>query len=233
MYQAQTSTPTLYLVRHGQAEHNVNPSHVARRDTVLTETGRHQAAKLGAVLPDSSRRTIGAVGASPLRRALQTALIGFEDLIVLDRAKTTGNRTSDNAAAISSTTTDHFQSRIEPFHLVALPEVQETSDLACDTGLPVADLAAEFNATDSKWRGCADFGLVPAEEWGSKTGKWACDRETLEQRARETRRWLRQKIRQLSLTGPSATNKEGEMPQTRGDCVLVTHGGFLHLLTED
>lgn len=232
LYQAQPSAPTLYLIRHGQAEHNVNPSHLARRDTILTETGRLQAAKPRAVLPDSSRRRIGAVVASPLRRALLTALIGFEDLITLSKVKAR-EQVTDSAAGIYSTTIDHFQSRMEPFRLVALPEAQETSDLPCDTGLPIADLAVEFNATESRWRGCVDFGLISAEEWGSKAGKWACDRETLEQRARETRRWLRQKMRQLSLTGHRATNKEGEKQDTRGDCVLVTHRGFLHLLTED
>jgi hypothetical protein len=40
-------------------------------------------------------------------------------------------------------------------------------------------------------------------------------------------------MRQLNLTGHRATNKEGEKQHTRGDCVLVTHGGFLHLWTED
>jgi phosphohistidine phosphatase SixA len=122
LYQAQPSAPTLYLIRRGQAEHNVNPSHLARRDTVLTETGRLQAAKLCAVLPDSLRRRISAVVASPLRRALLTALIGFEDLITLNKAKEIGSRVSDSAARIYSTTIDHFQSQIKPFRLVALPE---------------------------------------------------------------------------------------------------------------
>jgi broad specificity phosphatase PhoE len=232
VYQAQTSdpapVPTLYLIRHGQAEHNVNPSHVSRRDTILTEAGRLQAAKLRASLPNSSRRNIGVVVSSPLRRALQTALIGFEELILADRAKVIANGISDDSAA-----TDQSQSRTQPFRLVALPEAQETSDLPCDTGLPVADLAAEFDALDSKWRGCVNFDLVSAEEWGSKTGRWACDRETLEKRARDTRIWLRQKMRQLSLSENHPTTTKGEKVHVRGDCVLVTHGGFLHLLTED
>jgi hypothetical protein len=40
-------------------------------------------------------------------------------------------------------------------------------------------------------------------------------------------------MRQLSLNGSSAANMDGEKLHVRGDCVLVTHGGFLHLLTED
>jgi broad specificity phosphatase PhoE len=97
----------------------------------------------------------------------------------------------------------------------------------------VADLAAEFDAADSKWRGCIDFDLVSAEEWGSKLGRWACDGDILEQRARETRRRLREKMRELSLNRKHPTNSDVEKLHVRGDCVLVTHGGFLHLLTED
>ena len=68
---------------------------------------------------------------------------------------------------------------------------------------------------------------------GSNTGRWACDRATLEKRARETRRWLREKMRQLNFGENYATITDGEKPHHQGYCVLVTHGGFLHLLTED
>jgi hypothetical protein len=64
-------------------------------------------------------------------------------------------------------------------------------------------------------------------------GGGLCDRDTLEQRASEVRRWLREKMRELSLNGDNLTSAEGEKAHVRGDCVLVTHGGFLHLLTED
>jgi phosphohistidine phosphatase SixA len=124
--QVQTSapaiTPTLYLIRHAQAEHNVNPPYVCRRDTVLTETGRLQAAKLQKDPSDSSRRHIGAVVASPLRRALQTALIGFENLILPDKVNVTVDGPSDDSAA-----PDQIQSHSQPLRLVALPEAQETS----------------------------------------------------------------------------------------------------------
>lgn len=98
---------------------------------------------------------------------------------------------------------------------------------------PVADVASEFDAPASKWRGCVDFDLVSAEEWGGKTGKWACDEETVEHRARETRQWLRQKMRQLILNQSPTPNAGGHKRRIRGDCVLVTHGGFPHRLTEN
>jgi hypothetical protein len=149
-------------------------------------------------------------------------------LIFPDSAKVSANRVSVNTTVLDAT-----QTQSKPLRLVALPEAQETSDVPCDTGLSVADLIAEFDAIKSKWRGCVSFDLVSPEEWGSKTGKWACDRETLEKRARETRRWLREKMRQLSLSVSHATTSNREDLSTRRDCVLVTHGGFLHLLTED
>jgi broad specificity phosphatase PhoE len=220
--------PTLYLIRHGQAEHNVNPSNVSRRDTILTATGQLQAADLRAALPASSRLQIGAIVASPLRRALQTALIGFEDLLIPNSTKVIANRVSVNSSVLDAT-----QTQSKPLRLVALPEAQETSDLPCDMGLPVADLVAEFDAINSKWRDCVSFGLVSPKEWGSKAGKWACDREALEKRARETRRWLREEMRQLGLSRSHATTSNGEDFLPGGDCVLVTHGGFLHFLTED
>jgi hypothetical protein len=93
--------PALYLICHGQAEHNVNPSQVSRRDTILTPTGQLQAADLRTTLPASSRFQIGAVVASPLRRALQTALIGFEDLIILDNSAV-ANRVSVNTTVLGA-----------------------------------------------------------------------------------------------------------------------------------
>jgi len=139
---------------------------VSRRDTILIATRQLQAADLRAALPASSRLQIGAIVASPIRRALQTALIGFEDLIIPDSAKVVANWVSANTTVLDAT-----QSRSKPLRLAALPEAQETSDLPCDAGLPVADLVAEFDAINSKWRGCVSFGLVSLEEWGNKMGK--------------------------------------------------------------
>jgi hypothetical protein len=159
---------------------------------------------------------------------LQTALIGFEDLIIPDNAKVVANQ-----ASVNTTVLDAVRTQGKPLRLVALPEAKEISNLPCCTGLPVADLVAEFDAVNSKWRGCVSFDLVSPEEWGKKTEKWACDEETVGQRARETRRWLREKMWQLSLSVCHATTSNGRDLLPRSDCVLVTHGGFLHLLTED
>ncbi|KAI9877655.1 MAG: hypothetical protein M1830_003174 [Pleopsidium flavum] len=90
--------------------------------------------------------------------------------------------------------------------VVALPEAQETSDLPSDTGSDVEVLRKEMAGKP------VDLSLVH-EGWNSKKGKWAPVVEALEQRARETRRWLK--------------------ARPEKEIVLVTHGGFLHYFTED
>ncbi|KAL8951335.1 MAG: hypothetical protein Q9222_002700 [Ikaeria aurantiellina] len=120
--------------------------------------------------------SLGLIVASPLRRTLQTALLAFK------------NPSSNNI----------------PF--IALPEIQETSDLPCDTGSNIFILKEEFKNKP------VDLSLLP-EDWDSKQGKWAADRKVIEQRCREARKWL--KARQ------------------ERDIVIITHGGLLHYLTED
>ncbi|KAF2239711.1 hypothetical protein EV356DRAFT_499921 [Viridothelium virens] len=93
--------------------------------------------------------------------------------------------------------------------ILALPEAQETSDLPCDTGSTHAELLQEFANQP------VDLSLVAAagDSWNRKVGKWSPHAEAVAQRAREVREWV----------------------WDRGEEVvaLVTHGGFLHYLTED
>lgn len=116
------------------------------------------------------------VVASPIRRTLYTALNSFKP--ELSKA----------------------------VRIIALPELQETSDLPCDTGSEVKILEDEFQDQP------VDLSLVK-EGWNSKKGKWAPTSEAIKARAREARLWLRSR--------------------TEGDIVVVTHGGFLHYLTQD
>ena len=89
--------------------------------------------------------------------------------------------------------------------VIALPELQETSDLPCDTGSDIAILLEEF--ADQP----VDLGLV-VKGWNSKAEKWAATNTAIKKRAREARVWLR------------AREEE--------HIAVVTHGGFLHFLTE-
>ena len=89
--------------------------------------------------------------------------------------------------------------------VIALPEIQETSDLPCDTGSDIGILRDEFKDKP------VDLGLVE-KGWDSKKGRWAATSSAIEKRAREARVWLR--------------------GREEDDIVVVTHGGFLHFLTE-
>jgi len=60
----------LYLVRHGETDHNRNSVALGRADVPLNDRGISQAARLGDAL---ATEPISAIYSSPLARALQTA----------------------------------------------------------------------------------------------------------------------------------------------------------------
>jgi len=166
--------PTVHFVRHAQGYHNLMFANQSMHDPSLTPLGEEQCRRLAQVFPFHER--VDLVVASPLRRTIYTALIGFEP---------------------------EFRRGLK---IIALPEAQEVAALPCDTGSDVALLQAEFRDVP------VDFSLV-GEGWTSKRGKWAADPGPVEKRAREVRQWLKARPEQ--------------------NIVLVTHGAFLHYLTED
>ena len=143
-------------------------------DPSLTPLGEEQCRKLCQDFPYHG--DVDLVVASPLRRTIYTALIGFEPEF------------------------------LRGLTLLTLPEAQEIADLPCDTGSDVKLLEQEFRNEP------VDFSLVN-EGWTSKRGKWAAYSWIVEKRAQEVRQWLK--------------------ARPEKNIVLVTHGGFLHYLTED
>ncbi|OJD24121.1 hypothetical protein ACJ73_04516 [Blastomyces percursus] len=122
---------------------------------------------------------IDLVVASPLRRTIYTALLSFEDQI-----------------------------KNKGLTIIALPEIQETSDVPCDVGSDLAVLQKEVDDNGLP----VDLKLVGVD-WNSKKEKWAPSAEAISNRAREARRWLK--------------------ARPEKEIVIVTHGGFLHYFTED
>jgi broad specificity phosphatase PhoE len=110
---------------------------------------------------------------SPIRRTLYTALLSFDNDI-----------------------------KTKKLTIVALPELQETSDLPCDTGSTPAQLANEFASYN------IDFAHVQ-EGWNIKTGKWSAQPDAIKHRAQEAREWL---------------SKRAEK-----EIVVVTHGSYRFL----
>ena len=89
--------------------------------------------------------------------------------------------------------------------VIALPLAQETSHALCDTGRDVAALRELF--PESK----IDYQFVEPD-WSSKLGKWSQADAAVEERATNLRDFL--------------------ASRTELEVVLVTHGFFLHFLTE-
>lgn len=167
----------LHLIRHAQGFHNISTANHALRDPLLTPLGESQCHTLSTTLPSIS--TIDLIVASPIKRALYTALLTF-------RAHLTANPT---------------------LRIIALPDLQETSNLPCDTGSDLAELQREFANMP------IDFShMTPG--WNNKTtGPYAPVARHVMARARRSRRWI-------------AAREEKEV-------AVVTHGGFLHYFTED
>lgn len=92
--------------------------------------------------------------ASPLRRTLYTCLLSFPEEVK------------------------------KGLVITALPELQETSDLPCDTG-------SERNLLEGEFGSAVDLSLV-GEGWNNKKGKWSPASKAIEARAREARVWLRE-----------------------------------------
>ncbi|KAI2633308.1 phosphoglycerate mutase-like protein [Xylaria nigripes] len=96
--------------------------------------------------------------------------------------------------------------------IVALPDAQEISLYHCDLGSEVGELKQKFG-------NLVDFQLIP-KDWPNKGpgSRHYPDISKLDARARDTRLWLRDLVKEA---GDDA------------HVVLVTHGGILHFITEE
>lgn len=121
--------------------------------------------------------SISLIVVSPLRRTIHTALLSLHSPI------------NDRKVPV-----------------IALPELQEIGDLACDTGSDLDVLRKEMADTP------VDLSLVE-KGWEIKEARWAPTGGAIEKRAREARQWLR--------------------ARPEKEIALVAHGGLLHYLTED
>ncbi|KAK3698974.1 hypothetical protein LTR37_016665 [Vermiconidia calcicola] len=122
-------------------------------------------------------QSVDLIVASPMKRTLNTALIAFEPVL-----------------------------KEKGLKIIALPELQETSDLPCDTGSTPEELAKIFEGQP------VDLSLVKPG-WNSKRMKWAPTATAIQKRAQLARSWL--------------------MARPEKEIVVVSHGGFLHYFTED
>ncbi|SPO07162.1 uncharacterized protein DNG_09856 [Cephalotrichum gorgonifer] len=182
--------PIIYLVRHAESEHNVSKD-FTQRDPPLTATGLAQASTLIESFPDPA--SIAVVVTSPLTRTLQTTTVGFPQVLHRDAA---GGA-----------------------QLIIDPDLQERSDLPCDTGSGPAELHKAFPHLNF-----SDLG----DEWFVKEGLYAADDVAVAKRAQRFRERLRDITASLEKDAEGAS--EGA---PRSNVVVVTHGVFMKFLADD
>ncbi|RDW57853.1 phosphoglycerate mutase family protein [Aspergillus mulundensis] len=162
----------LHVVRHAEAAHNPNHD-TTILDPPLTAKGIHQCTNLNRSFRFKSE--VGLVVASPLRRTIQTALLGFQD--TLDTSYYAAGTGGVRGGA--------------KFHLEA--DLQAHSDRNCDTGSTELVLRAEF--PQLPWD---TFGLDPL--FPKKDGLYAPDMESLRRRGLRVQRYLAEIFRELENT---------------------------------
>lgn len=178
---------TIHCVRHAQGYHNLNEANHSIPDPDLTPLGETQCATLSKVFPSSFP-----TGAPKITHLVASPL-----------------RRTLYTCLLS------FPHEAQRLTITALPELQETSGLPCDTGSEPGKLAAEFGNK-------VDFSLVH-KGWNNKEGRWSPASSAIEARAKDARVWLKK----LGEEALAAGNGEDV------NIVVVTHGGYLHYFTED
>ncbi|CCJ31231.1 unnamed protein product [Pneumocystis jirovecii] len=152
-----TNDKEIYIIRHAQAAHNKSKNYDLK-DPELTEFGKDQAKLL--LLHYDHLKELDLIISSPMRRAIETVLIGFDGFLSLK-----------NSINI------HHKS----IPLIILPELQEISDRNCDTCSPLEDLQSQFPYLD--------FSLCVGN-WHLKTGFFSYDPIMIEKRASWVRDWV-------------------------------------------
>ena len=119
--------PMLHCIRHAQGYHNLSKENEDKfRDPDLTDRGREQCERLRDSFPYQDQ--VDCILTSPIRRTIQTALIGLEPAI-----------------------------KGKGLKLLLAPRAQETSSKASDTGSDLSKLQEEFKdkldarRMDSDW----------------------------------------------------------------------------------
>ncbi|KAB8576222.1 hypothetical protein FH972_025750 [Carpinus fangiana] len=159
----------IHLVRHAQGDHNLAPESRNKNihDACLTRAGEEACRAFATDFP-AELRNVSLVCASPLRRALSTALLAFAPLLKPEAGRP--NRTK----------------------VLALPDAQEANADPSNTGHPLAAILADGAkyfppaATEVDW---SQVELAPY--WYTNSGIYDVHRGACGERAKRFRQWLR------------------------------------------
>ncbi|KAH8696896.1 histidine phosphatase superfamily [Phaeosphaeriaceae sp. PMI808] len=157
----------IHLVRHAESEHNISKE-FSQLDPPLTTIGHAQAAQLVSTFPHPER--IAVIISSPLRRAIQTSLAAFPQVL--------NKRYFDPNSGLGA------ENGVE---LILEPDLQERSALPCDTGSERYALEKQFLNLDLERLG---------NDWPTKAGLYAADDDPVALRAARARK----KLEELSAT---------------------------------
>ncbi|TQS36139.1 hypothetical protein Golomagni_03421 [Golovinomyces magnicellulatus] len=230
---------TVHCMRHAESQHNLSESGRQIRDPLLTLNGMEQCEQF-CRRNKEKYGTITHLVASPLRRTLQTCLMCFEPIIVRKKKEEIVEYRRKDVQNDNRRKRGSGGKRI-----IALPELQETSSLPSGTGFSRETLEVDFSPTQVDFRFLVD-------DWYSKRGRWSGDEEAIKARAKWTRRWIRSLalgyVAAMTAPIPTAHSSAPSVHDTHasgsgsGDAnevgcdveiVVVSHGTFLHFLTED
>ncbi|KAK5048249.1 hypothetical protein LTR84_005919 [Exophiala bonariae] len=163
----------VYIIRHGQGVHNTfqnpDPRDALLRDAKLTIKGQQQSVGLGQGFVD--RNTVGVVMASPLRRSVHTALLGFSS--VLNKRYFLSSE-GGVAGGID---------------LILDPRLQEIDDELYNTGSTGEQLLAEWPNLDT---------ALLVAPWPEKSGVFDPSGDAVKQRAADIRQELWQRLNELT-----------------------------------
>ncbi|KAG4304704.1 hypothetical protein PORY_001757 [Pneumocystis oryctolagi] len=152
-----TNDKEIYIMRHAQAKHNVQKNYDLK-DPELTEFGKDQAKLL--LLNFEQLKELELIVSSPMRRAIETVLIGFDGFL-------------------------RFKDSVPENHILIplfiFPELQEVSDSNCDVCSSLEDLQRQFPQLD--WSFCGGDRLL-------KTGFFSYEPSMIEKRAAWIRNWV-------------------------------------------
>ena len=129
-------------------------------------------------------------------RTLQTTLAGFSHIL--------SNQYVKNS------------SKIQASRLIIDPDLQERSDLPCDTGSEQSELEIAFPTLD--------FSIL-GDNWFAKEGIYATADPAITARAKRFRERLRDMVENLQ--------RSEDFVDGQKDIVVVTHGAFMKHLCED
>jgi len=173
---------TIHLFRHAEAAHNV-ASDYSIRDPRLTKVGLAQAEQIPTTYNFFNHPTLVLV--SPFQRTIQTALYAFHPHFNKEATKLYPQG---------------------PPRFIALPHLQEVSELPCDTGSSLSSLRKEYGEY-------VDFPdeHFDSDDWFRKENTpFAYDTVLISKRAKFVREYLKQCQHE--------------------EVIVVTHGDFYHFL---